>query len=73
MNLRVTRGIGYDDKGATRMTPGYLYPTETDKYAPTRPIPELLADIDAHLMALIDLIRDNGAKTRLRILSQGQP
>jgi hypothetical protein len=70
LNLRVTRGIGYDDKGATRIVQGYVYPTQTDKYAPTRPISELLGEIDAYLLALIDFIRANGARTQLRVLTE---
>ena len=55
-NPRTIRGIGFNQEGATRMVSSALYPKDSDKQAETRALHELLADIDAYLLSIVDVI-----------------
>jgi hypothetical protein len=66
-NPRTIRGIGFNQEGTTRMVLSPLYPKESDKQAETRALHELLAKIDGYLLSIIDFLRANRERTRLKL------
>lgn len=68
-NARLTRGTMCDSGGNTKLMLTAIYPTERDKQVETRHLQELLADIDSYADLIIELVTQNGDKTRLDLKS----
>jgi hypothetical protein len=56
----------FDEHGTMRMAAISLYPTEKDQQVESKALHELARDLDAYITRVIELIRNNGAKTKLK-------
>jgi hypothetical protein len=59
-------GTMFDSEGNMKMTAMSLYPTEKDQQVESKVLHDLARDLDIYITQVIELIRTNGAKTRLK-------
>jgi hypothetical protein len=57
----------FDEQGTMRMAATKLYPTEKDQQVESKALHDLARDLDLYVTRVIELIRSNGAKTKLKI------
>ncbi len=56
----------FDKHGTMRMAATNLYPTAKDQQVESKALHELARDLDVYTTRVIELIRTNGAKTKLK-------
>lgn len=56
----------FDEHGTMRMAATNLYPTEKDQQVESKALHELARDLDVYVTRVIEFIRTNGAKTKLK-------
>ena len=59
-------GTMFDAEGNMKMTAMSLYPTEKDQQVESKVLHDLARDLDIYITQVIELIRTNGAKTKLK-------
>ena len=65
---RVMRGTIFNADGNTRLSIGMLYPKEKDRQYETKPLDELLTELDTYIASVIRFLETNRNKTRLELL-----
>ena len=63
---RTTRGTSLTLDGKVSIIAAQLYPTEPFKQSQTKPLPELIEEVDSYLEMVTELVLNNRDKTNLK-------
>jgi hypothetical protein len=67
---RTIRGTGFDTSGKVRIISSKFYPSESEKQVETISLPDLRKEIDDYLEGVIELIKVNGDKTTVKLVTE---
>jgi hypothetical protein len=59
-------GTVFDTKGRMQIAGIRLYPTKADQQVESKVLHDLMRDLDTYIALVIELVRSNGKKTKLK-------